>query len=116
VIVMISQTLTWLCERRRGDFTVGWVLRRGWPGFANVVLLPKQLELGRSARRASDFPTFYGVVNLLWKFAGGLAGRSPRLHRRPRCTRLCKSTRLTSQVLLVPRPCDIVYAKSCLRL
>jgi hypothetical protein len=29
---------------------VGWILRRGWPGFASVVLLPKQLELGRAAR------------------------------------------------------------------
>jgi hypothetical protein len=29
---------------------VGWVLRRGWPGFASVVLLPKQLALGRAAR------------------------------------------------------------------
>jgi hypothetical protein len=47
---MLSQALTWLCERPRGDFTVGWVLRRGWPGFADVVLLPKQLELGRAAR------------------------------------------------------------------
>jgi len=26
---------------------VGWVLRRGWPGFANVVLLPKQLVTQR---------------------------------------------------------------------
>src|ERR1700738_1746043 len=47
---MISRTSTWLCERPRGDFTVGWVPRRGWPGLANVVLLPKQLELGRAAR------------------------------------------------------------------
>jgi hypothetical protein len=46
----VHQVLTWLCERPRGDFTVGWILRRGWPGFASVVLLPKQLELGRAAR------------------------------------------------------------------
>jgi hypothetical protein len=42
--------LAWLCEPPRGDFTVGWVLRKGWPGFANFVLLPKPLELGRAAR------------------------------------------------------------------
>ena len=50
IIKVLSLTLTWLCERPRGDFTVGWVLRRGWPGFANVVLLLKQLELGRAVR------------------------------------------------------------------
>jgi len=46
----VHRVLTWLCERPQGDFTVGWVLRCGWPGFASVVLLPKQLELGRAAR------------------------------------------------------------------
>jgi hypothetical protein len=46
----LSQALGWLCERPKGDFTVGWVLRSGWPGFAEAVLLPKPLELGRAAR------------------------------------------------------------------
>ena len=47
---MISRALTWLCEPPQGDFTLSWVLRRGWPGFAEVVLLPKPLALGRAAR------------------------------------------------------------------
>jgi hypothetical protein len=46
----VHRALTWLCERPQGDFTLGWVLRKGWPGFPSVVLLPKQLELGRAAR------------------------------------------------------------------
>lgn len=46
----LSRALTWLCERPKGDFTLGWVLRRGWPEFADVVLLPKPFELGRVAR------------------------------------------------------------------
>ncbi len=46
----INRALDYLCARPRGDFTIGWVLRRGWPGFARVVLLPEQLELGRAAR------------------------------------------------------------------
>jgi hypothetical protein len=46
----VHRVLTWLCERPQGDFTLAWLLRRGWPGFANFVLLPKQLELRRAAR------------------------------------------------------------------
>ena len=46
----VHRVLTWLCERPQGDFTLGWVLRKGWPEFASIVLLPKQLELGRAAR------------------------------------------------------------------
>ena len=37
----VHRVLTWLCERPQGDFTLAWLLRRGWPGFANFVLLPK---------------------------------------------------------------------------
>jgi hypothetical protein len=48
-IYALSRSLAWLREPP-GDFTVRWVLRRGWPGFANVVLLPKQLELVRVER------------------------------------------------------------------
>ena len=46
----LSRALTWLCERPQGDFTLGWLLRRGWPEFADVALLPKPFELGRVAR------------------------------------------------------------------
>jgi hypothetical protein len=46
----LSQALAWLCEPPQGDLTLSWILRRAWPGFANFVLLPKQLELGRAAR------------------------------------------------------------------
>jgi len=46
----LSRALTWLCERPQGDFTLGWLLRRGWPEFADVLLLPKPFELGRVAR------------------------------------------------------------------
>ena len=46
----VHRVLTWLCERPQGDFTLGWALRKGWPEFASIVLLPKQLELGRAAR------------------------------------------------------------------
>ena len=45
----VHRVLTWLCERPQGDFTLGWALRKGWPEFASIVLLPKQLELGRAA-------------------------------------------------------------------
>ena len=40
----VSRALTWLCEEPQGKFILAWVLRRGWTGFANVVLLPKQVE------------------------------------------------------------------------
>jgi hypothetical protein len=46
----VHRVLTWLCERPQGDFTLGWVLRKGWPEFASIVLLSKPLELGRAAR------------------------------------------------------------------
>jgi hypothetical protein len=46
----ISGGLEWLCAERRQNVTLSALLRRGWPGFASVVLLPKQLELGRAAR------------------------------------------------------------------
>jgi hypothetical protein len=46
----LSQALAWLCEPPQGESTLRWILRRAWPGFANFVLLPKQLELGRAAR------------------------------------------------------------------
>lgn len=42
--------LTRLCERPQGDFTLTRLLGRGWLVFANFVLLPKQLDLGRAAR------------------------------------------------------------------
>jgi len=47
---MLSQGLAWLCEPPQSSFTLSALLRRGWPGFADFVLLPKQLELGRAAR------------------------------------------------------------------
>jgi hypothetical protein len=37
------------------------VLRRGWPAFASVVLLPKQLEVGRAARLVERL-IFLGAV------------------------------------------------------
>lgn len=62
----VHRVLTWLCERPRGDFTVGWVLRRGWPGFANVVLLPKQLELGRAARLVERIIFLGSMASLIY--------------------------------------------------
>lgn len=59
----LSQALAWLCEPPQGDFTLSRIMRRGWPGFANFVLLPKQLELGRAARLVER------VI-----FLGGMAG------------------------------------------
>lgn len=53
----VHRVLTWLCERPQGDFAVGWVLRRGWPGFASVVLLPKQLN------RLQRLPTWHPSHN-----------------------------------------------------
>lgn len=58
----VHRVLTWMCDRPRGDFTVGRVLRCGWPGFASVVLLPKQLELGR-ARRLIERVIFSGATS-----------------------------------------------------
>ncbi len=68
---MLSQALTWLCERPRGDFTVGCVLRRDWPGFANVVLLPKQRELGRAATNRVGTVTIGAARNAPSVLKGG---------------------------------------------
>lgn len=76
---MLSLTLTWLCERPRGDFTVGWVLRRGWPGFANVVLLLKQLELGRAARLIERV-IFLGSMAALFYFGSLPVGSLGEVH------------------------------------
>jgi hypothetical protein len=46
----LSQALGWLCEPPKRNFTLSGLLRRGWPGFAEVLLLPKIWELGRAAR------------------------------------------------------------------
>ena len=40
----VHRGLTWLCERRQGDFTLGWVLRKGWPKFASIGLLNLRVE------------------------------------------------------------------------
>jgi hypothetical protein len=45
-------------------------LRRGWPGFASVVLLPKQLELGRAARLVERM-IFLGAI-AAFIYNGGL--------------------------------------------
>jgi|SRR5579863_8854965 hypothetical protein len=46
----VSQALTWLCEEPDHSFTFNMILRRGWPGLADLLLLPKQWTLGRAAR------------------------------------------------------------------
>jgi hypothetical protein len=52
----INQALTWHFEEALHSFTLSALLRRGWPGFADLALLPRQLELGRAAAaRARDF-------------------------------------------------------------
>jgi len=66
-----SRVLTWLCERPKGDFTLGWLLRRGWPEFAEVVLLPKPFELGRVARLV-ERAIFLGTM-AEFIFNGGLS-------------------------------------------
>ena len=60
----LSQALGWLCEPPKRNFTLSGLLRRGWPGFADVVLLPKIWELGRAAR----------LVERVIFWGGGLAG------------------------------------------
>ena len=66
----ISRALTWLCEEPRRQFTLSGILRRGWPGFANFVLLPKQLELGRLARLVERVIFLGGMAGLI--YYGGL--------------------------------------------
>jgi hypothetical protein len=46
----VSSALAWLCEEPNHSFTLNMVYRRGWPGLADLFLLPKQLTLGRAAR------------------------------------------------------------------
>jgi len=46
----VSNALAWLCEEPDHSFTLNMVYRRGWPGLADLLLLPKQLTLGRAAR------------------------------------------------------------------
>jgi hypothetical protein len=60
----LSQALGWLCEPPKRNFTLSGLLRKGWPGFADVVLLPKIWELGRAAR----------LVERVIFWGGGLAG------------------------------------------
>lgn len=65
-----SQALAWLCEPPQGDLTLSWILRRGWPGFANFVLLPKQLALGRAARAVERVIFLGGMAGFI--YYGGL--------------------------------------------
>ena len=58
----ISGGLEWLCAEPRQNFTLSALLRRGWPGFASVVRLPKQLELGRAARLVERV-IFFGAMS-----------------------------------------------------
>jgi hypothetical protein len=46
----VSSALAWLCEEPDHSFTLNMVFRRGWPGLADLLLLPKQWTLGRAAR------------------------------------------------------------------
>lgn len=46
----LSQALTWLSEEPDHSFTLNMVFRRGWPGLADFLLLPKPWALGRAAR------------------------------------------------------------------
>ena len=48
--MMVSSALAWLCEEPDHSFTLNMVFRRGWPGLADIFLLPKQFTLGRAAR------------------------------------------------------------------
>ena len=34
--MVLSRALTWLCEPPQNNVTLSGLLRRGWPGFANV--------------------------------------------------------------------------------
>ena len=61
----VSRALTWLCDRPQGDFTLSWLLRRGWPEFADFVLLPKVFELGRLARLVERV-IFWGAAGVLF--------------------------------------------------
>ena len=45
-------------------------MREGWPSFASVVLLPKQLELGRAARLVERVIFLGGMAGFLYH--GGL--------------------------------------------
>jgi hypothetical protein len=47
--MMLSSALAWLREPS-DSFTLSRLLRKGWPGLANFLLLQKPLELGRAAR------------------------------------------------------------------
>jgi hypothetical protein len=38
-LMALSQALAWLCEPPQGESTLSWILRRAWPGFANLYLL-----------------------------------------------------------------------------
>ena len=48
--MVVSKALGWLCEEPEHSFTLNKIFRRGWPGLADLSLLPKQLELGRAVR------------------------------------------------------------------
>jgi hypothetical protein len=58
----LSEALTWLCEEPDHSFTLGMVLRRGWPGLADVILLPRQWILGRAARTLERVLFLGGVL------------------------------------------------------
>jgi hypothetical protein len=66
----LSRALAWLCEPPQGDFTLSRTLRRGWPGFASFVLLPKALELGRAARLVERMIFLGGMAGFV--YYGGL--------------------------------------------
>jgi hypothetical protein len=46
----ISTALGWLCKQPPQAIRFKRAPTKGWPGFADFVLLAKQLELGRGAR------------------------------------------------------------------
>ena len=62
---MLSQALTWLCEEPDHSFTFNMILRRGWPGLADLLLLPKQWTLGRAARTLERVLFLGGLAVLL---------------------------------------------------
>jgi len=73
---MLSQALNWLCEEPRRQFTLSSILRRGWPGFANVVLLPKIAPRDRplAAGRISFPNTRHSQRDTQWRHGKMTAG------------------------------------------
>jgi hypothetical protein len=72
---MLSKALEWLREPS-DSFTLGKLLRKGWPGLANFFALQKPLELGRAARLV-ERTIFIGAMACFVYF-GGLPIRSLR--------------------------------------